>query len=738
MFKILDLLRPTGDSSPRVASTTLRRCTLILVLLGAGCAPATADDAPISATDTATAEYVVSESLRGSVVVYMSRFDDGTGDEEYYLRHSGRETRLYFERDPALQPGALIRVSGEPMDDGLRVDSYDFEFEEGVGLAVQPLINGMKYKPRTFAFVLIDTGSGINISKEEAQKSLFGTNPADGSVKHYYNEVSYGTQDITGEVVGPLSYPMTNCDTTGMTRALKPMLGMFDHYLWYMGNRNRACQYSGKAEAGLPSRPANDSWYNGSSNCVVLVQEPGHNFGMMHSSAMTCGGMTPFADDPDMSCTHNEYGDRYDPMGGACNHMNAWQKVFEGWLQQCNGLRIKSSGMYTLQPLELACDGPQVLQIPMPKVRPFGRRGGGGLPTVENIAFYYLELRTPRGFDSTIRNSPTILVRVAEEFRDRTDRGRHTWILDMDPATRTIDGLGAGESFTDPAGGVTFQVASISMDSATIQVTVPNGTGGATCLDNMPYDPAVQRLCGGLVGPEGMPTATGPAPDAGAPTPPPRLEAFMLVNADTGLDIRPVEDGAVLDLSQLPPNLTMRADTDPPVVGSVMFRIDADPPRPDNMPPYTISGEAVGGKVAPWMLDLGAHTVNGMPFDAADGGGRRGEPFEIDFTLTRSTPIGPDMNPTGVPLDAGVGSRAGAAGSLPVAGSGVAVNPNVALGPDGSVLTISRRTDPKEEGCACRAPGARTGSSGDHRGLVLAALALTLFVQRQRVRSRRR
>ena len=57
----------------------------------------------------------------------------------------------------------------------------------------------------------------------------------------------------------------------------------------------------------------------------------------------------------------------------------------------------------------------------------------------------------------TIRTAPVVLVRVAEDFRSRKERGRHTWILDMDPTTRTIDGLAVGKSFTDPAGGVTFQ-----------------------------------------------------------------------------------------------------------------------------------------------------------------------------------------------------------------------------------------------------------------------------------------
>jgi MYXO-CTERM domain-containing protein len=605
--------------------------------------------------------------------------------------------------------------------------------DDAVGAVSQPLITGMNYKPRTFGFVLVDIGMGINLTKDEAQKRLFGTNPTDKSVKQYYDEVSYGTQDISGDILGPFSYPMTTCDTRGVAAKLKPMIGMYDHYLWYFGSRTTACQFSGLAEGGQPNKPTNDTWYNGSANCVVLVQEPGHNFGMMHSSSMTCTGMKSFDDEPDTNCTHNEYGDRYDPMGGACNHMNAWQKVFEGWLQGCNGISINSSGTYTLQPLELACDGPQVLKIPMPKVRPFGRSGGGGLATVENIQYYYLELRTPRGFDSTIRTSPTVLVHVAEDFHDRMDRGRHTWILDMDPTTKTIDGLAMGKSFTDPAGGTSFQVTALSMDSATIQVTLPNGMGPATCLDDTMFDPALPRMCSGVVGTAAPDTGTT-MPDGGTTVmAPPRVEGFVLVDASTGKDIRPVEDMATLDLDQLPPNLTLRVDTDPPVVGSVSFRIDAGAPHADSMAPYSITND-----FTPWMLALGAHTVNAVASDAANGGGRPGEPYEIDFKLTRSSLTAPPGGDVPI-MGGGLIPQAGAAGGalFTSAGTGAVVNPTLAspvAGAGGSApVATPPRGDPPPS-CSCRVVGAGAATHESGRAWALLAIAFGLLLTRRRAR----
>ncbi|HEX6245314.1 MAG TPA: MYXO-CTERM sorting domain-containing protein, partial [Polyangiales bacterium] len=383
------------------------------------------------------------------------------------------------------------------------------------------------------------------------------------------------------------------------------------------------------------------------------------------------------------------------------------------------------------------CDGPQVLQIPMPKVRPFGRSGGGGLATTENLAFYYLELRTQRGFDDTIRSAPTVLVRVAEEFRSRTDRGRHTWILDMDPASRnTIEGLTLGKSYTDPAGGVTFKVAALTADGAQIEITGLTGTGGSTCLDNTPFDPAqAPPRCAGVVGTPGS-APDGGVPDAGPTTPPPRAELLILVNADTEMDIMPVEDGKVLDLSTLPPNLTMRVDTDPPMVGSVAIRIDGTLVRTDNTQPYSISNED-RGMFMPWNLALGAHTVNATPFDGADGGSRAGEPIEIDFTLVRGGAAGGDGGLDG----GGAAIPDGGTQQLGDGGLGTTVNPitggdgGLALGDAALVPPLKKKDD---DGCSCHVPGSDTGTPGLGRAWAMAAFAIGLLVRRRVQRSRRK
>jgi hypothetical protein len=300
----------------------------------------------------------------------------------------------------------------------------------------------------------------------------------------------------------------------------------FQHYLWYLGSRNPACTWSGLASVGTAELPSRDTWYNAATNCVVLVQEPGHNFGMQHSSSLACTG-APFADDPN-ACQASEYGDTFDPMGAGCRHMNAWQKSYQGWFGGCNGVRVTDTGTFNLVPFELSCSGVQFLQIQAIRPRSFLRpAAGGGAATTETLAYYYVELRTPVDFDGSLGGrtavSPTVLVHVADDLRGRTEQGVHTFLLDMTPATTgprgfADAGLAAGETFTDPAGGLSITTDWITASGAQIAVTYAAGGGNPLCLDGtafVPPGPGVES-CNGTPGTTGAGGDSGTAGASGA------------------------------------------------------------------------------------------------------------------------------------------------------------------------------------------------------------------------------
>jgi hypothetical protein len=271
------------------------------------------------------------------------------------------------------------------------------------------------------------------------------------------------------------------------------------NYLWQFRTRNSSCGWSGVASVGSAMTPRLDTWFNAATGCTVLVQEPLHNFGMQHSSSLRCNG-TPLANNPS-SCTHSEYGDPYDPLGSGCRHTNAWQKGYVGWFGGCNRVRVNQSGTFTLHPFEAPCNGIQVLQVPMPvTTRTVPRSGGGGGSSNDPIQFYYIELRTRTGFDQEMTNAPVVLVHVGPDYRARNISGMHTWILDMNPSTEGFDGMSVGQTFDDPAGGVSFTVEAASASSATIDITVPTNTPN-TCADGgvLP-SPGGATTCNGGVG----------------------------------------------------------------------------------------------------------------------------------------------------------------------------------------------------------------------------------------------
>jgi len=92
----------------------------------------------------------------------------------------------------------------------------------------------------------------------------------------------------------------------------------------------------------------------------------------------------------------------------------------------------------------------------------------------------------------------------------------------MNPASTTTDGTGdgipVGQTFTDPAGGVSITTVSLSADGATIKVditgtsTVDGGTGDPVCIDNTPLSEPGPATCGD---------------DGGSPPPPPPMDASV-------------------------------------------------------------------------------------------------------------------------------------------------------------------------------------------------------------------
>jgi MYXO-CTERM domain-containing protein len=455
-------------------------------------------------------------ALVGQLESFVVDREDGPSTRESYLVLSDpAATRLRLDFDGLVAPtgSGALRAWGVRRGESLRVLHYEADVVAGdqgdgagIGRATSELV-GSSPKPRTAVFVIVDIGAGSKLTNDVAASTVFtpGKNFAD-----VYNQLSYGIIQMSGTVVGPLSYPTSTCDYNGVARALRPMIqGTYNHYMWYFAS-NPGCAWSGLGAEGNVTRPQADSWYNASTGCTVLVQEVGHNLGWMHSSTLRCPGAS-FADNP-LTCTSSEYGNRYTPMGSGCGHFAAYDKWYGGIFSGCNGVKVTASGTFNLLPIESACNGVQGIQIPMIKTtRTADPQQGNPQP----LKHYYIEYRGPWGLDTAIK-TPQVMVYAGDDVHAASKTSNWTWLLDMSPSTtNTFDGLAVGQAFSDPTDGITVTVMSADASKAVVQIDITGGIGAPpTCIDNTTLADAGPVECSaipGLGGATGSTTGTGGA-----------------------------------------------------------------------------------------------------------------------------------------------------------------------------------------------------------------------------------
>ncbi len=109
----------------------------------------------------------------------------------------------------------------------------------------------------------------------------------------------------------------------------------------------------------------------------------------------------------------------------------------------------------------------------------------------------------------------------------------------------------------------------------------------------------------------------------------PSITSFILVDADADEDIRLLEDGDIITEE----TITIRVETEPPIVGSVVFGLNEEPRyKVENEAAYALAGDDNGDYHA-WLAEPGTYTLTATPYTEADGGGEAGTPLTITFTV---------------------------------------------------------------------------------------------------------
>ena len=118
------------------------------------------------------------------------------------------------------------------------------------------------------------------------------------------------------------------------------------------------------------------------------------------------------------------------------------------------------------------------------------------------------------------------------------------------------------------------------------------------------------------------------------PFPTPFINQLTLVNAKTDEDIQPLQDGDVLDLSEIPrAHLNIRADV-LGVVQSVKFELDGAEVGIENFEPYAMFGDQ-NGDYRSQRFRPGQFTLKVTPYTAPNAEGDPGEPLEVSLRVVR-------------------------------------------------------------------------------------------------------
>jgi hypothetical protein len=372
--------------------------------------------------------------LEGQLDVLFEDSNAGSHIQYFLQTDTGRVPLRFLQgRGPDLPSGSRVRISGNLADGGVNA-------QDVTTIVASPA--------RTFGaqsvLVILFNFSNNAIEPYTAAS----TDSINAQVRDYYLENSYQQTDMSFAVTGwhTIAAINTTCDYGTWADQADVLASNAGFAVTSYARRvyafpfTSACAWWGMGNVGGPR-----SWINGTYNTRVVAHEQGHNFGNMHSHAMTC----------DVSaCTSVDYGDDRDVLGagGVVGHMNAFQKERLGWLNYGTSPTIQTvsaNGDYWIANYENVGAESKGLKI-------WNAAAG---------KFYYVESRALVGFDASVLGGLTVHTGVPNVSDS-------SYQIDLDATTTTWDStLDIGQAFNDAAMGLTITPLSWGSAGAMVRVS---------------------------------------------------------------------------------------------------------------------------------------------------------------------------------------------------------------------------------------------------------------------------
>jgi hypothetical protein len=418
------------------------------------------------------------EQVQGTLLLaHADDFENDRSEFKMVVRGDDeRATELHLGIMPdVLRSGMSVVAYGTVGADKLSLDTNRVEVL-AMGAAPTSKIQSFGIQSLTtnkVLVLLVKFTDNVEPFTSAAVQQVMVTNP--GSVANYYNEVSFGQEQLNITVTPSWLQsgiaPPATCDySTIGTKADAAYAAAFPadktvyQNRFYVFSHLNACGWAGLAYVGFGL-----AYSNGYNTLGVYGHELGHNFGLLHAGRLTCPGFSICSSGGGVA----EYGDSFDVMGNISTmHFNATQKSILQWIP---GTSVKThttgTATYTLAPIESGGGNSYAIKIPAASNRT-----------------YWVEYRQPIGFDGPglgafVFPSNGAQIRVSSPF-ESVSGSDDTQLLDMTPGTSSfVDAaLLAGQSYTDPTYGITITVGSASPTSLNVTVAVGAGSPTTTTL----------------------------------------------------------------------------------------------------------------------------------------------------------------------------------------------------------------------------------------------------------------